>query len=91
MFTIWLVASRKPREYTTPMVMMTASKYKQEKSLLFLIKIIFSFIRNTLVIIGASAGGPTRHLLPNEVESGSDQGKGPQYRGLRSGGSAIII
>jgi hypothetical protein len=47
--------------------MITASKYKQEKSLLFLIKIIFSSIRNTLGIIGASTGGPTRHLLPNEV------------------------
>ncbi|MDO8406091.1 MAG: hypothetical protein Q7T27_21585, partial [Pseudomonas sp.] len=52
----------------------TASKYKQEKSLLFFIKIIFSSIRDTFGIIGASAGGPTRHLLPNEVESGSDRG-----------------
>ena len=74
---IWLAASRKPSEYTTPMVMTIANKYKQEKSLLFFIKIIFSNIRNTLGIIGASAGGPTRHLLPNEVESGSDRGNGP--------------
>jgi hypothetical protein len=60
-----------------PMVMTAASKYKQEKNLLFLMKIIFSNIRNMLGIIGARAGGPTRHLLPNEVESGSDRGNGP--------------
>lgn len=76
-FTIWPSAARKPSAYTMPMVMTTASKYKQQKNLLFLIKIIFSNIRNKLGIVGASAGGPTRHLLPNEVESGSDRGNGP--------------